>query len=333
MTSMPRKIIIDTDTAVGIPGTDADDAIAIYLALADPRLEVIGITTTFGNCPPQLSARCARSILQAVGRHDVPIAVGSPSPISGELPTVLSDAYAGARGHAGRIALPERAGDDEAGAADDYIIRAVRAHPGELTLVLLGPQTNLARALMKEPSIAEEIGSVVFMGGGLGLDPVYGRGNVTDYAECNVYFDPEAVSIVFESGIPLKMIGLDVTNPNTGLVLTEAMIAEIDRTSAAMELFGQICDTYLDSPMFRHDGGCVLYDPLAIAAAADPQLGTYERLALGVETSDRDNRGQTFREHPAPMNVDVMTGVDGAAAVREMIATIANRRLEGTAER
>ncbi|MFJ3489739.1 nucleoside hydrolase [Leifsonia aquatica] len=325
----PRKIIIDTDPGVGIPGTDADDPIALYLAVNDPRLDLIGVTTTFGNCPPELSARGAGAVLRALGRDDIPVSIGSPVPLSGELPPQLARAYAGARGRPGRIDLPEAHEVASGRTAEDFIVEAVHAHPGEVTIVAIGPQTNLARALRKDPSLAEEIASVVFMGGGLGLDREYGRGNVTPVAECNIYFDPDAADIVFRSGIELTMIGLDVTNPNTGLLLTADAIAGIDRDSTDLALFAEICDTYLESPMFQHGLGCVLYDPLAVAVAADPSIGAFERMSLIVDTSDAATRGQTLRASASEPNIDVMVQVDGTAAVRSIVETITSRNTTG----
>lgn len=317
-----RKIILDTDPGVGIPGTDADDPIALYLAVRDPRLDLLAVTTTFGNCPPELTARGAGAVLRALGREDIPIAAGSPVPLSGERPQVLVDAYSGARGRAGRIELPAFADIDSGVPAEDLIIDLVHANPGEITIVAIGPQTNLARALRKDPSIATEIAAVVFMGGGLGLDPEFGRGNVTPVAECNIYFDPEAADIVFRSGIPLTMVGLDVTNPNTGLVLTVEMLADVDRSAPDLALFGAICDTYLESPMFQHGGGCVLYDPLAVAVAAEPSVGALERMSLSVETTGTWTRGQTVLTPATPQNVDVVVSVDGSAVARDIIRTI-----------
>lgn len=321
----PRKIVIDTDPGVGIPGTDADDPIALYLAVNDPRLELIGVTTTFGNCPPELSARGAGAVLRALGREDIPISVGSPVPLSGTLPAQLVEAYEGVRGRPGRIPLPKADEVTTGLAAEDFLIEAVHAHAGEITIVAIGPQTNLARALQKDPSIAAALASVVFMGGGLGLDPEFGRGNVTPVAECNIYFDPEAADIVFRSGIPLTMVGLDVTNPNTGLLLTADAVAGIDRGTRDLAMFAEICDTYLESPMFQHGTGAVLYDPLAVAVAADPTIGGFERMSLSVETTGRFTRGETVPTPGENPNIDVMVRVDGPAVVRGIVDTITSR--------
>jgi inosine-uridine nucleoside N-ribohydrolase len=314
------KILIDTDPGVGISGTDADDGIALLFALAHPALELVGITSTFGNCPPSLAARCAGAILEATGRRDVPIGIGSPTALNGSLPVELQEAYRGPRGREGAISLPPAPASSRD--ASDLIIQTVRANPGELTIVALGPQTNLALALLQEPALKDEIASIVFMGGALGMEPTYGRGNVTSVAECNIYFDPEAADIVFGSGIDLTMVSLDVTSPVTGLVLDESDILAIDASrSPAAGLFAQICRTYLHAPMFDLSQGCVLYDPLAVLVAADAAVGAFADMSVRVETQGAYTRGQTVPVR-GDANMRVMTKVDGAAAVRQILNTI-----------
>ena len=319
----PRKIILDTDPAVGIPGTDADDPIALMLALRDPRLELLGVTTVFGNCPPELGARCAAAVLGAAEREDVPVAIGMGTPMNGELPQLLQDAYAGDRGRPGRIALPEVINQRAGRHAIDFLIETVMANPGEVTIVAIGAQTNLAIALVKEPRLRKRIGSIVFMGGALGLEPKYGRGNITTVAECNIWFDPQAADIVFRSGIDLTMVSLDVTNPSTGMVLPEARIRSVDPSSTAVaSLFVDICSAYLDAPMFDWGHGCVLYDPLAVAIAADPEIGSFQEMAIGVETSGRLTIGQTVRICDRKPNLRACISVDGARVVGEIVNTI-----------
>ena len=319
--SLRRKIILDTDPAVGIPGTDADDPLALMLALKDPRLDLIGVTTVFGNCPPALGARCAALVLRAAGREDVPIAIGMGTRMNGELPQRLRDAYAGGRGRPGRIDLPELSGPHMH--AVDFLIETVLANPGEVTIVAVGAQTNIALALVKEPRLREQIHSIIFMGGALGLEPRYGRGNITSVAECNIWFDPQAADIVFKSGIDLTMVSLDVTNPSTGMVLTETAIRAVDPDSSSLaSLFADICATYLEAPMFDWANGCVLYDPLAVAVAADPGIASFQEMAVGVETSGALSLGQTVPMREQIPNMRVCVSVDGTRTVKEIVATI-----------
>ncbi|WP_297082656.1 nucleoside hydrolase [uncultured Demequina sp.] len=318
-----RKIILDTDPGVGIPGTDADDPIALLLALSDPRLDLLAVTTTFGNCPPELGARGAGAVLAAAGRADVPVAIGDSVPLSGVLPALLVEAYAGARGRPGRVDLPMASDVVAHQSAAELIVQLVRDNPNEVTIVAIGPQTNIARALELDPEIADLLAGIVFMGGALGLDPVYGRGNITPVAECNIWFDPLAAKRVFESGIDLTMVSLDVTNPNTGLVLQDSAIRALDPTrSPVAEILAQVCTTYLDAPMFDWAPGCVLYDPLAIAVAADPGVCVTKHMSLSVETSGSLTLGQTVPIRDAKPNVRVCVDVDGARVVDELVATI-----------
>ncbi|WP_158818686.1 nucleoside hydrolase [Methylocapsa sp. S129] len=318
-----RKIILDTDPAVGIPGTDADDPLALMLALQDPRLELLGVTTIFGNCPPALGARCAAAVLRAAGREDVPVAIGMGTRMNGELPQPLKDAYAGARGRPGRVQLPEIVNPRTILSAVDFIIETVSAHPGEVTIVAIGAQTNLALALEKAPRLRKDIGAVVFMGGGLGLEQRYGKGNITPLAECNIWFDPQAADIVFRSGVELTMVSLDVTNPTTGLMLRESAIRAVDPKSALLApIFREVCMTYLDAPMFDWGDGCVLYDPLAVAVAADPGVASFQDLSVSVNLEPGPGLGQTVMRPGGKANMRVCVGVDGEKVVGDIVKTI-----------
>ncbi|MFS2221378.1 nucleoside hydrolase [Pantoea sp. B65] len=318
-----RKIILDTDPAIGIPGTDADDPLAIMLAVKDPRLELLGITTIFGNCPPDLGARCAAQVLASAGRSDIPVAIGMATRMGGDLPALLQTAYAGARGKPGSIPLPALENAHNHQHAIDFIIETVLAHPGEVTIVAIGAQTNIALAMIKEPKICAALHSIVFMGGALGFNAEHGRGNITPVAECNIWFDPQAADIVFRSGVRLTMVSLDVTNPSTGLVLAKEPVENVDAASSPLAaMFKQVCATFLDAPMFEWSEGCVLYDPLAVAVAADPALGTFVPMAIGVETCGTLTLGQTVPLRDQPANMLVCTAIDGNAVVRNIVATI-----------
>lgn len=323
---MTTKVLIDTDPGVGIPGTDADDPIALLFALADPRLDVLAVTSTFGNCPPWLTARGARKVLDTAGREDIPVARGIPLPLKGHLAEQLITAYRGERGRVGKIDLPELPETPEATlypTAPAQIIKTIEEHPGEVTIIALGPQTNLATALLMRPDIAKDVPEIVFMGGALGINATFGRGNVTPVAECNMYFDPTAADIVLNAGIPLRMVSLDVTNPETGTILRSETIKEVDpEASPVNRLFHDICATYLEKPMFDWGDGCVLYDPLAVAAAADPSLGTYKEMVVEVETEGRYSVGQTIALREGNPNVKVMVDVDGTKAVDEIVRQI-----------
>ncbi|QKX62115.1 uncharacterized protein TRUGW13939_09271 [Talaromyces rugulosus] len=250
-----RRIILDTDPGVGIPGTDADDPLALLLALGDPRLELLAVTTIFGNTPPALGARGAAK--------------------EWRLGWMALYTRSDPRGKEGAIPLPSAEEAAVKEHAVDFIIRLARENMHQLTIVAIGPQTNVAMALLKEPRLSSWLHSIVFMDDSLtmsarhgrrraaGLDPTYGRGNITPIAECNIYFDAPAADIVFRSGVPLTMVGLDLRNPNSGIALsTKAITNGNPDSSSIAALFREICQTYLSTPMFHWTHGCVLYDPL-----------------------------------------------------------------------
>ncbi|CAK9885914.1 MAG: Pyrimidine-specific ribonucleoside hydrolase RihA [Candidatus Erwinia impunctatus] len=320
--SEKRKIIIDTDPAIGISGTDADDPIAIMLALRDPRLQLMAITTVFGNCPPTLGARCATRILQVAGRTDIPVAIGMATPLSGELPEQLQQAYAGARGREGCVPLPPEAQSHCGIHASELIIDLVRKNPGEITIVCFGSQSNLALAMLKAPDIIPLIKNVVMMAGALGLNARWGRGNITPVAECNIWFDPPAAARVFRSGIPLSVVSLDVTNADCGLVLTKEDLQGLDGKGEFIGLLKTVCSTYFDAPMFEWSEECVLYDPLAVAVAANAEIGKYQPMAIGIETTGTLTTGQTVPLRDTVANVNVYTDIDGRQIVQDIIKTI-----------
>ena len=165
---------------------------------------------------------------------------------------------------------------------------------------------------------------MVFMGGGLGLNSRYGRGNITPVAECNIWFDPQAADIVFRSGLDLTMVSLDVTNPTDGrrACPRHGSVPSIVTQAPLASIFTEVCATYLDAPMFDWADGCVLYDPFAVAIAADPGIATFEDMAIGVETSGRLSIGQTVPLREEPSNMRVCVKVDGAKTVDDIVATI-----------
>src|SRR5215831_11073951 len=193
---MPRKVIVDCD-----PGHD--DAVAIMLAAANPEVELLAITTVAGNQTLDRTTLNARRVCTVAGIHGVPIAAGCDRPLLREL--VTAGEVHGASGLDGPD-WPEPTVGVEPAHAVDIIVELVLAAPGEVTLVPVGPLTNIALALRREPRIAKAVREVVLMGGS------FTRGNVTPAAEFNIYVDPEAAAAVFQAGWPLTMVGLDLTH-------------------------------------------------------------------------------------------------------------------------
>jgi purine nucleosidase len=190
-----HRIILDTDPGV-------DDALAILLALRSSELKVEALTPVAGNVPLDFTLPNALKLLELAGRTDVPVAAGASTPLVRSL--VTAKAVHGNNGLGG-VELPAPKIRPVSETASELIRRIVRTIPGEISIVAVGPLTNVATALRSDPSLAQMIRSIVVMGGSLS------RGNVTPAAEFNFYVDPEAARIVFDAGVPLTMVGLDVT--------------------------------------------------------------------------------------------------------------------------
>ncbi|MCL6537205.1 MAG: nucleoside hydrolase [Acidothermus sp.] len=276
-----RRFLIDTDTA-------SDDALALVMALRHPDIRVEAITVVAGNVPVDQAVQNALYVVELCGAS-VPVHAGAVKPLTRALQTAQ---HVHGKDGMGDVGLPLRGRTPAPLPAVEAIVRAVRAFPHELTLVTLGPLTNVALALCVAPEIAALISRVVVMGGVAG-----GSGNVTPAAEFNVWVDPEAARIVFESGLPIEMVGWDVSVRYATL---EA--AEVDRFRS-LGPFGAFCmdiQRVLADFAFRTRGaaGPDEPDPLAMAIALDPSIVT-ESVAryVAVETGGEYTRGATVVDH------------------------------------
>jgi len=216
---MARKMLIDTDTA-------SDDAVALVLALTDPDVDVIAVTVVAGNVTAAQGARNAVYTRDLCGTR-VPVYLGAEQPL--ERPLVTAQNVHGQDGM-GDIGLPLETCVPDSGDAVDKIVELAHSHPGELTLVALGPLTNIAQALRRDPSIATLFDRVVIMGG-----TADHSGNITPVAEFNIYVDPEAADIVFRSGLPIEMVGWDVSRRDA--TLSEDELDEL----AGLGPLGEFC--------------------------------------------------------------------------------------------
>ncbi|MEO0530356.1 MAG: nucleoside hydrolase, partial [Planctomycetota bacterium] len=188
--------LIDTDPGI-------DDAMAIVYALSDPQIELVGLTTVFGNVPVATATQNALNLLALTG-HAVPVAQGAAAPRT--QPVKPHPDFVHGTGGFGEVQLPREPSTAHAADAADFIIQALRMSPGEITLIPVGPLTNLAEALDRAPEIAGLARDVVIMGGALACP-----GNVSPVAEANIWNDPHAADVVFAADWPMRMIGLDVT--------------------------------------------------------------------------------------------------------------------------
>ena len=278
---MAHRIIIDTD-----PGQD--DAVAILLALASPEIEVLGITAVAGNVPLRLTALNARKICELAGRTDLPVFAGCDRPLRRTL--VTAEHVHGKSGLDG-VELPEPRMPLQQGHAADFIVETLRREPaGTVTLVPLGPLTNIATALSRAPDITERIAGIVLMGGAY-----FEVGNITPAAEFNIYVDPEAAADVFACGAPITVLPLDATHK--ALVTRErnaafrALGTPIGRTVASWTEFFE----RYDREKYGSEGA-PLHDPTTIAYLIRPEIFSGRRVNVEVETVSELTRGMTVTD-------------------------------------
>ena len=277
-----RRFLIDTDTA-------SDDAVALVMALKYPEAKIEAITVVAGNVPLEQAVQNALHTVELTG-VDVPVYSGLAAPLLRPLETAQN--VHGQDGM-GDIGLPLYGRTPQPEHATDVIIDTINKHPGEITLVTLGPLTNVAVALLREPAIAGMVRECVIMGG-----TGQGYGNVTPVAEFNIWADPEAAKIVYESGMPLKMAGWDISytyatfNPedtarlrNIGTPLAEFIV----------DIQGVLTEFAIESSGLA---GFDLPDPITMAIALEPEIATVtKRLFVAVETGGEWCRGQTVVDH------------------------------------
>lgn len=277
---MTRKIIIDTD-----PGQD--DAVAILLALASPELEVLGITTVAGNVPLALTTRNAQLIVGLSGQT-VPIVAGRDRPLNRQL--VTAEYVHGQTGLDG-IDLGEPHVPVTPGDGVDFIIDTLRREaPGTVTLVPIGPLTNIAAAFARAPDIIPRVQQVVLMGGAY-----FEVGNVTPTAEFNIYVDPEAAAQVLNSGVDVVMMPLDVTHKAlTSADWLAGLRALGTRAGEAVASWTDFFERY-DRAKYGAEGA-PLHDPCTIAYLIRPELFSGRRINVEIETEGRYTTGMTVAD-------------------------------------
>ncbi|MGR3511828.1 MAG: nucleoside hydrolase [Paracoccaceae bacterium] len=277
----PRNIIIDTD-----PGQD--DAVAILLALASPELNVMGITAVAGNVPLALTERNARIVCELAGRTDIKVFAGADTPMGRKL--VTAEHVHGKTGLDGPP-LADPTMPLQSTHAVDFLIETLQSEPpGTVTLVPIGPLTNIALALQQAPDIAGRIAEIVLMGGAY-----FEVGNITPAAEFNIYVDPEAADIVFKSGIPLTVMSLDVTHKAlTTKPRIDAFRALGNETGRMVAAWTDFFERF-DMEKYGSEGA-PLHDPCTIAYLLDPDLFTGRHINVEIETQSDLTRGMTVAD-------------------------------------
>jgi pyrimidine-specific ribonucleoside hydrolase len=295
---MALPVILDCD-----PGHD--DAIALILALASPELKVLAVTTSAGNQTPDKTLNNALRILTLLGRDDIPVAAGAPKPLAREL--IIADNVHGESGLDGPK-LPDPAFAPQAMTGIELMAKCLRESPQPVTLVPTGPLTNIALLLAAHPELKLKIARIVLMGGAAGA------GNWTPAAEFNIYVDPQAADMVFKSGIPITMCGLDVTHE------AQVMDEDIERVRTITNPVAQCVAGLLDFFMIYHRdpkwgfAGAPLHDPCTIAWLLAPELFHGVECRVDIETSGEHTVGMTVVDRYGltgkPANALVLLGLD-----------------------
>jgi purine nucleosidase len=311
-----RRIILDTDLAMGTPGSDIDDGFALALALADPGLRIELVTTVHGNTDVDTATRLTLELLNRLDHGDIPVIRGSALPLRSSSPRPEAES-AGEK--------PSREGNPHASVV---LAERVMAEPGKLTIVAIGPLTNIALALLLDPGVADAVQEIVVMGG-----VFLGQTNDASMpGEFNTWTDPDATAAVLASGAPLRFVGLDVTRK---VRLTRDDTAAMASSGTDFARFAALCaDEWIalqDRPRPTDDpelGSCALHDPLAVAVVTNPELVTWKSAYVAVETSSPITRGvmvadMVHADGSHPDNCQIATAVDAEAFRRVFLQRMA----------
>jgi purine nucleosidase len=277
---MPKRIIIDSDPGI-------DDACAILLALASPELSLEGLSIVHGNCSLEQATLNGLSVLELARASRIPIAKGCELPLV--QPSLLAPETHGDTG-LGYAKLPEPKSRPIRQHGIDFLIEKILSNPGEITLVAIGPLTNIALAIRQEPRIVQAIKELIIMGGA-----VRHEGNTTALAEFNTYVDPHAAYIVYHAGLPTTLVPLDVTYQ---CILTAQDVQRLQKIPSPIPAFLRDATKFYVEFHDEYQGieGCVVNDPLALALTFAPELCTYHELYVDVDISSGVSLGKTFAD-------------------------------------
>jgi inosine-uridine nucleoside N-ribohydrolase len=302
-----HKVVWDMDPGI-------DDALALILALKSPEIQVLGITTVAGNAPVGMTSANARRVLEYLNAESIPVAMGASHPLDRPLEDALS--YHGPDG-LGNCDLPPPKLPLYPAKAWDFLGRLVWDAPGEVTLVATGPLTNVAYAFELHPELPGLLARLVLMGGAYGLTG-YGKGNQTPYAEFNIWQDPEAAHIVFNSGADIFAVGLDVTMDPAACLNSQHLEQIKTRHTPAAHLVAQLVEYEV-----KYHGCCRMHDPLALATLLDASLLDFTLAKIKVVKGNDWDRGVT-RILPSDSSrlIHVASAVDGPRFLKLFLSRI-----------
>ena len=292
-----KRIILDTDPGI-------DDSLAILLALASPEISLEGLSVVHGNSSTQQGTINALSVLELAKASYIPVYQGCDLPLV--QPSLLAPETHGEQG-IGYAKLSAPLGQPKVQKGSDYLIEKIMSSPHEITLVAIGPLTNIALAIRQEPRIVENVKEVFIMGGAIRHE-----GNTTPLAEFNTYVDPHAAQIVFHSGMPITLTPLDVTYECVFLKDDLNRLLKID--SPITKFIADATRFYMEfHDEYQSIEGCVINDPMTLALTFMPEICDYQELYVDVDLSGGVSMGNTFADFykmtKKPANMKVALGV------------------------
>jgi purine nucleosidase len=302
-----RKVVWDMDPGI-------DDALALILALKSPEIQILGITTVAGNATLEMTSANARRVLEYLDVGSIPVATGAASPLNHPLEDALN--YHGPDG-LGNCDLPSPLTPVYPAKAWDFLARSVSSAPGEVTLVATGPLTNVAYAFELHPELPGLLAGLVLMGGAYSLTP-YGKGNRTPFAEFNIWQDPEAAHIVFNSGADIFAVALDVSM-NPAACLNSQHLEQIKtKHTPAAHLVAQLVEYEV-----KYHGCCRMHDPLALAVLLDASLFNFRSTRVEVVKGNDWDRGVTrILSSGSSQLIHVASAVDGSRFLKLLLSRI-----------
>lgn len=294
---MTKHILLDTDPGI-------DDSLAILLALASPEISLDGLSVVHGNSSAEQGTVNALSVLELAKASHIPVHKGCDLPLV--QPSLLAPETHGEQG-IGYAKLPAPQTRPQLQHGSDFLIEGIMSKPGEVSLVCIGPLTNVALAIRKEPRIVENVKEVFIMGGA-----ILHEGNTTPLAEFNTFVDPHAAHIVFHSGMPITLTPLDVTYQCIFLPDDLNRLLKVD--SPITKFIADATRFYMEfHDEYQKIQGCVINDPLTLALTFMPELCDYQDLYVDVDLSGGVSLGKTFadfyRMTGKPANMKVALGV------------------------